>query len=451
MTSRITKVTVAGLAALSLGGLAACSSSGGTTSAADTAGGSTGSTTGSSRPAGQPVSIDFWGWAPGYENSVKLFNASQHKIHVNYSKISPGSKGGYTKILNAVKAGNAPCLAQVGFETLPTFAVAGAVQDISSQTGSIKTDFPDWTWNQVEIGGKAFGIPVDIAPMAMFYRKDLFAKYGITAPPKTWAQYRADAVKIHKANPKAYIGYFGNDAYNFAGLAWQAGAKWFGTANNSWQVHIDDPATKKVAAFWQGMLDDHLLDPVPSFDTALYKGMGNGTILSDVNAVWDAPLIASSVKETSGKWAVAPMPVWNASAPAYGNDGGSPNAVLKGCKNVGAAVQFATWFSTNKASVTNLIKKTGIYPAATAAQSNPALTQGDPFYGGQKIFDVFKAAVPKIDPKFVWGPVMTKTSTALGDGLGKAGTGGTTLSAVLASSQSQTVSEMKAQGLTVSK
>lgn len=400
--------------------------------------------------AGTPVTIQFWGWAPGYEASVKLWNESHPDIHVKYSKISPGSQGGYTKMLSAVKAGNAPCLGQVGFESLPTFAAAGALQSAGAAGDAAKGDFAEWTWNQATIGGNTYAIPVDIAPMALVYRKDLFAKYGIDTPPVTWDEYAADAAKIHAANPKAYIGYFGNDAYNFAGLAWQAGAKWFGTENDSWQVSVDDEATKKVADFQQKLLDQDLLKVVPSFDTALYRGMGDGTILSDVNAVWDMPIIASSVDaKTSGKWAVAPMPVWDAANPTYGNAGGSPNAILKGCENVDAAVHFARWFSTDEASVTNLIKTTGIYPAATSALSNPALAEGNPFFGGQKIYDVFAAAVAKVSPDFAWGPVMTTTATLLGDGLGKAGSGTAKLGDVVTDAQSGTVAEMTKQGLAV--
>ncbi|WP_033216189.1 ABC transporter substrate-binding protein [Kitasatospora phosalacinea] len=409
-----------------------------------TACGSDGSSTGT---ASGPVKIEFWGWAPGYEKSVELFNSTHPDIQVAYSKISPGAKGGYTKLLSAVKAGNAPCVGSVGFETLPTFAAAGALQDATDAAAPHAKEYTPAAFAQSGVAGHVYGLPVDIAPMGLIYRKDLFAKYGITEAPKTWDEYAKDAETIHAADPNAYIGYFGNDAYNFAGLAAQAGAKWFGTSGDKWTVAVDDPATKKVAAFWQDLIDRKLVKVVPSFDTALYKGMGDGTILSDVNAAWDTPILADNVKETAGKWAVAPMPVWDAAKPASGNAGGTPNAVLKGCKHTKEAVEFAHWFGTDPASVTNLIKATGIYPAALSGLDNPALAEPDAFYGGQKIFDVFRTSAAQVDPNFQWGPVMTKTSGALADGLGKAGAGTTTLGSALADTQAQTVAEMKTQGM----
>jgi multiple sugar transport system substrate-binding protein len=412
------------------------------------AGCSSSSSTGTA--ASGPVKLQFWGWAPGYAQSVALWNKSHPDIQVSFDTTASGSKGGYTKMLTAVKAGNAPCLAQVGYETLPSFAAAGALQDVTQYAASGQSQFAAWTWNQVTISGSTFGIPVDTAPMALLYRKDLFAKYGITTPPATWAEYAADAAKVHRADPSVYLGDFGNDAYNYAGLDWQAGATWFGTGGNQWQVSLDSAANQKVAAFWQGLESEKLLKNDPSYDPSLYSDMAKGTILSDVNAVWDTPILASSVKSTSGDWAVAPMPVWNAAAPQYGNDGGSATAVLKGCKDSAQATQFALWMSTNPDSLSNLIKVTGIYPAATSGLDNPALSTPDPFYGGQTIFDVFKAEMPHINTGWQWGPTMTQTSTDLGDGLGTVETGNAQLPDVLTTVQAKTVSEMKQQGLSVS-
>jgi len=53
--------------------------------------------------------------------------------------------------------------------------------DISKYDDNLKSDFPAGNWNQVTLGGSAlYGVPQDAAPMALFYRTDLFKKYGLT-------------------------------------------------------------------------------------------------------------------------------------------------------------------------------------------------------------------------------------------------------------------------------
>jgi multiple sugar transport system substrate-binding protein len=412
--------------------------------------GSSGGSAGGGGSAAGPVKLEFWGWAPGYQQSVALWNKSHPDIQVSFEKVPSGAKGGYTKMLTAAQAGNAPCLAEVGYETLPSFAAAGALDDVTRYLSADQGQFAGWTWNQVTIDGKTYGVPVDVAPMGLLYNKTLFAEYGVTTPPATWADYAADAAKIHHADPGVSIGYLGNDAYNYAGLDWQASAPWFGTASDAWQVSVDSAAGQKVAAYWQGLVAQHLLSTDQSYSATLYKDMAAGKILSDVNAVWDAPILASSDTGQSGQWAVAPMPVWNASSPAYGNDGGSATAVLKGCQYSQQAAQFADWMSTDPQSVTNLIKVTGIYPAATSGLTNSALSAPDKFFGDQTIYDVFKAEMPAINTSWLWGPTMTQTATDLGNDLGDVETGSQTLTGMLSDVQTKTVSELKSQGMSVS-
>ncbi|HWG25223.1 MAG TPA: hypothetical protein VG296_13990, partial [Actinospica sp.] len=142
--------------------------------------------------------------------------------------------------------------------------------------------------------------------------------------------------------------------------------------------------------------------------------------------------------------------VWDASTPAYGNDGGSSTAVLKGCQDPQQAAEFADWMSTDAQSVTNLINVTGIYPAATSGLTNAALSAPSAFYGNQVIYQVFKSEMPDINTSWQWGPTMTQTSTDLGNDLGGVETGSQTLTGMLTDVQTKTVSALKSQGMSVS-
>ena len=149
--------------------------------------------------------------------------------------MTSGNAGTYAKMFSALQAGNAPDLGQVEYATLPNFEHVGGLVDLSKYgAGSVQSDFVPWTWSQVTQGSAVYAIPQDTGPMGLFYRADLFKKYGLPVPT-TWAQYLSDAKKLHAANPNAYIAAFpASDAQWFAGLAWQAGAKWFSTSGDTW-------------------------------------------------------------------------------------------------------------------------------------------------------------------------------------------------------------------------
>jgi multiple sugar transport system substrate-binding protein len=403
-----------------------------------------------SAPAGGKVTLTFWSWVPGISDSVDLWNSSHPSIHVNLNEVTSGAAGTYAKMFSALQAGNAPDLGQIEYATLPNFEHVGGVIDLSKYgASSVKQDFVPWTWSQVSQGGEVFAIPQDTGPMGLFYRSDLFKSYGLTVPT-TWAQYLADAKKVHAAHPNVYIAAFpANDAQWFAGLAWQAGAKWFTTSGDSWLTGIDDTASQQVASYWQQLISDHLVKVEPDFASEWYKDLSDGTLLTWPTAVWGENTLITNAATTKGDWRVAPMPNWSAT-PSNGNWGGSTTVVFKGSKHPAQAAQFAEWLNTNQQSITGLITKGGLYPADLAGQKLPAANSPVAFYGGQNIWQIFESGGKLVNTSFQWGPIMNTTFTQMADGFGKATSSSSgNLGQVLSSTQSQTIATMKTQGFSV--
>jgi multiple sugar transport system substrate-binding protein len=281
----------------------------------------------------------------------------------------------------------------------------------------------------------------------MFYRADLFKKYGLTVPT-TWAQYLSDAKKVHAAHPGVYITAFpSNDAQWFSGLAWQNGARWFSTAGDTWVAGIDDPASQQVASYWQQLISDHLVKIDQDFTPAWYKDLSDGALLTWPTGVWGENTLVTNAASTKGDWRAAPLPNWG--TPSSGNWGGSTTVVLKDSKHPAQAAQFAEWLNTNPASITGLITQGGLYPADLAGEQQPAANSPVAFYGGQNIWQVFQADGKLVNTSFQWGPIMSTTFTQMQDGFGNVSTGSSTLGQVLASTQSQTMNSMKQQGFSV--
>ncbi|WP_270888519.1 extracellular solute-binding protein [Pedococcus sp. 5OH_020] len=61
---------------------------------------------------------------------------------------------------------------------------------------TVKSDLLDAFVKSGSYQGKMYGMPDLSSARAMFYNKTLFQKAGISAPPKTWAEFQADATKI---------------------------------------------------------------------------------------------------------------------------------------------------------------------------------------------------------------------------------------------------------------
>ena len=425
--------------------LTACSSGSG-----DSAG--AGSTAASCAPSsGGPVNLTFTSWIPGIEDVVKVWNAENPNIQVKVQTGPNGNGGTYQNFFNQLKAGNAPDLGQIEYDTLPSFRVQDGLFNVGEcdVVAKAKDQFVPWTWNQVSFGEQnaAYGVPQDAGPMAMFYRADLFEKAGIPIP-KTWDEYAAAAAKVRAAG--GYITNFSqSDISQFAGLSWQAGGRWFTNDGNQWSVTLDDANTKKVADYWQGLLDKKLVSTVPPWSAEWDNAYNTGASWTWISAVWGANSIATGAPKTAGKWRVAPMPQWAAGEKVAGNWGGSSTAVFKGSKHVYEAAQFALWLNTSEEALTLLNAKANLYPATKTGAALPALQKGLAFYGDQKIYDVFAEASAQVSPDFTWGPTMTATYANASDGFKAAVSGKGSLNDALTAAQASTIQTLKSQAIPV--
>lgn len=403
------------------------------------------------QPSKGKVTLNFTTWVPGIQKVVQLWNEKNPDIQVKVQTGPNGNSGTYKNFSNELKAGNAPDLGQIEYDTLPSFRVQDGLENLAvcKDVASAKGEFLPWVWNQVSLGSSnaVYGVPQDSGPMAMYYRKDLFEKNNIPIPT-TWAQYKDDAVKI-----KALGGYITNfsptDVNQFAGLVWQAGGKWFSNNGKAWTVNLTDSASQKVADYWNDLIKQGLVTTNPGFTDAWNNGYNSGQDWTWNSAVWGANTISSGAPATAGDWAVAPMPQWDSGSTASGNWGGSSVVVFKDTKHLYEAAKFALWLNTSPEALEGLNKQANLYPTTKAGLKLPVLQQGVPFFGNQPIYKEFAKAASQVSPDFTWGPTMTQTYSDVSDGFKAAIGGGGTLLSALQKGQASTIQTLKEQSIPV--
>lgn len=397
-----------------------------------------------------PVRLTFWTWAPNMDKVAALWNKDHPDIQVTVNK-QDGGDPAVTKLLTAIKAGSgAPDVMQAEYQKIPTLVSADALADISGDVdGSVTDQFTDADLNSVSLGSEAlYGVPQDTAPLAFFYRTDLFKKYGLEVP-KTWDDYAAAAAKVRKADPSVYLGTFSaNDAGWFTGLAQQAGASWWGTESDAWSVDIDSAATTKVASYWGGLVQSGVIDNKPMYTPAWNNALATGRQIGWVSAVWAPGVLAGNAPKTAGKWEMAPLPTWEGTT-ANGAWGGSATGVTTQSTHKKEAAEFISWLNTDPEAVKALVKEAGVYPAAKSGTE--ALTSPPEFFKNQPdFFDVAaegKAAIRT----FTYGPNVNVAFNTYNDQFGNAAdtrSQAAFVSAVRAM-QDATVKDLEASGFKV--
>ncbi|SDZ56205.1 ABC transporter substrate-binding protein [Herbiconiux ginsengi] len=403
-------------------------------------------------PDGTHVVLKHSWWAPGFEKVVDLWNDTHPDIEVQYSSVPAGASGTYTNYLNAIQSGTADDVLSIEYEQLPTFRSAGGLRNIYDCAGvpEAQEQFSDSIRSITSFGEKdsVYGVAVDTAPMGMYYRKDLFEQAGI-AVPTTWDEYYAAAQKIRATG--GYIGNLSSSGQNWwAGMAIQAGAQWFNQSDGTWDVSLTSEKSLQVADYWQQFLDNDLVETNAFGADTWNQSLASGQLWTVIGATWTNGSISAGAPDTSGKWALAPMPSFTGE-PAAGTWGGVTFAVSADSEHPYEAAQFATWVATDPDALALDVEAAGLFPPSTnALEEVPSLSEPSEFFSGQRIFEIFGSEIaPTVPAGWQWGPTMVETYNSLQSEIGTALTGEQTLADAFAATQSATISAMKAQSIPV--
>ncbi len=396
------------------------------------------------------VELTFWSFNPPIQKQVDLFNQTHPNIHVTYRTEPSGFGQYYPKVLASVRAGNAPDVALIEYQYIPTMVANSALVDISKYgANDAKSQFDPAAWALAGQGGAQYGYPQDTGPMGLFYNKATFEKAGISQPPATWDEFAQDAVKIHALGPNYYITSFPPQSTGwFQGLMWQAGAQWFSIdeSKQAWKLGINSPESKKVADFWQGLLDKGLVSTVADFSNGWNTGLNDGTIATWISAVWGQGVISGNAKDAAGKWAVATMPQWTPGGKVTAMWGGSAISVISGTKHPAEANEFAKWYLTNQDSLKIGVNDIGWYPSNLQARST-AVNAQNAYYGNQVVDQVFVNET--VQPGWLFPPNLASVTNLQGDNFSSVVSKKMTLSDALDHLQSQVASDLQGNGISV--
>jgi len=135
-------------------------------------------------------------WAMGREGEVierllPQFRKLHPEIHVKVQQ-QPWTAA-HEKLLTAVAGDATPDVCQLGNTWIPEFAALEALEPLGPNAAQStivhRDDYFPGIWDTNLIGGTLYGVPWYVDTRLLFYRRDLLARAGFAAPPKTWEEW----------------------------------------------------------------------------------------------------------------------------------------------------------------------------------------------------------------------------------------------------------------------
>jgi N,N'-diacetylchitobiose transport system substrate-binding protein len=237
---------------------AGCGSSNPSQSSASGSGGSSGSAA-SASPAcagnSTPPSVKGGGTLTVWLMDGSAPKGWAEQLNSQFEKTHPGWKIDYqiqewdgivAKLNKALSSSKPPDVIEVGNTQAVSYAEAGELADLTSMSN----EFQCSQWNSAlkdsgAFQGKQYAIPFYGANRTVIYRKDMFAKAGITSTPKTDAEWIADMGKLkttYASDPEFQAMYLpGQEWYTLLSFIWQKGGDVAKEKNGTFTATLNTP------------------------------------------------------------------------------------------------------------------------------------------------------------------------------------------------------------------
>jgi multiple sugar transport system substrate-binding protein len=175
-------------------------------------------------------------------------------------------------------------------------------------------DFLDKFAENGKFDGTQYGIPFVGSVRGLFYNKDIFNKAGITSPPKTWDELRADAMKIKAKGETGYGMPLGPEEAQaeFSLYMWGNGGDW--VDGDTWTITKDQNV--QALDFLNELANkDKVTQPNPGTTnrTDLWKVFGAGKIGMVMGSNFYPVLLKAQNPKLN--YGVAPVPVNGSNPP----------------------------------------------------------------------------------------------------------------------------------------
>lgn len=336
---------------------------------------------------------------PSFDDAIKaaipLYKKANPDVEIKLVSLAFGDH--HNAMTTALATGtNLPDVMAVEVGFIGKFSESGGLEDLSKPPYNalqFRNKFAKFTVPQAMGGSGNFAaMPADIGPGALFYRKDILDKAGVTEADltKSWDSYIAAGKKV-KAATGAYL--LANavdlkDIYIRSGLKDGEGIYFDSTG----KVLVNSPRFTKAFELAKAARTAGIDGKIGAWSPEWAEGFKRGQVATQMMGAWLGGHLATWLApNTKGNWRSAQLPNG-----AFASWGGSFYALPKAAANKAEAWKFIQFMTLNKEMQIEAFRKLDAFPALIEAQNDPFLQQPIEFLGGQKARELWKVAADKI-------------------------------------------------------
>lgn len=255
--------------------------------------------------------------------------------------------------------------------------------------------------------GVVFGIPNDVHPVSITYRKDLFDQAGVDlASARTWPEFQQLCLRFQEYwhrqyRPRVAIDLSESAADAVYMMLLQRGVNILDDRN---RVHIDHPKVAETLAFYAALVAGprRIGASAGANQGVRMQELAEGNVCALITPDWMITQIRLWSTGLEGKLAMMRLPRFDPSDYPTSTWGGTMAAIPRHCADPEAAWQFLKFLMLSQESLDARLRYSTILPPVAAGWSHPMFHRPDPLFAdGQVIGELYINLARQLPPRYV--------------------------------------------------
>lgn len=243
--------------------------------------------------------------------------------------------------------------------------------------------------------GRIFGLPHDVHPVMIAYRRDLFEKFGIDASKiRTWDDFIAVGRKVTIPGQRYMLELPDSESSRFDPLLFQRDGGYFDPQG---RCTMDDEIAVQTMLFYVPLVaGPNRIASDLGGGQIFTKAVEDGYFLCMIAPDWRSKTIEVDVPKMRGKMALMPLPAVYPGGRRTSTWGGTMIGITKHCKNPELAWELALHLYLNKEDLAQRFRDTNILPPVKEAWDHPAYHEPRAYWSNQPLGKLYAELAPDV-------------------------------------------------------
>ncbi|MDF2440328.1 MAG: arabinooligosaccharide transport system substrate-binding protein [Abditibacteriota bacterium] len=263
--------------------------------------------------------------------------------------------------------------------------------------------------------GRIFGLPHDVHPVMMAYRRDIFEKEGIDADSiKTWDDFIRVGRKLTVPGKRYMLELFDTRDAHLASCLFQRGGGYFTPEG---ECILDNEISVQTMLWYVPLVagKDKISNNLGA-GQVLTKAVEDGYFVCLLAPDWRTKTFETTIPRVAGKMALMPLPAVEPDGRRTSTWGGTMLGITKSSPDQDLAWKFALHLYLDQQELGERFRGTNIMPALRSAWDQPAFHEPRPYWNQQPIGAMFAKLAPQVPFQYT-SPFITTAKAKLGEAL----------------------------------